>query len=867
MTLEELHDWILSPEGMQSQIALLSQFAAAKSIGLSALAPDLNRFVPDWPRLIFAGSILASRIAPRNNDAALTIAQAGLLYSNDERVSDASAVILMQLANHRAVQLAESRGILRSDLHARLGTVEKMLSARRELSQSVFLSKGDTIHANAFQRQFWDELERAAWVSASAPTASGKTYLILRWLLNQFVAKRSRLAVFLAPTRALVGEIERELLELATLLQISGLRIASLPIANLGDGSLPTILVFTQERLHVFLNSMESVPVIDIAVIDEVHKLGDGLRGVILQDAVERVVRSNSDLKLIFLSPLTDNPELVLSDAPEGLETAVVPSDTPTVCQNLILAQQQPREPARWMLQLKREGQVQDLGEITLHARPDNDSKRLSYMGLALGRDRTGTLIYANGPAEAEKLAWQIFNSLEGDPSVSGSLDTELKNLSDFTRDTIHPDFQLVELVKRGIAFHYGNMPTLLRSEIERLFRAGKIRFLVCTSTLVEGVNLACRTIVVRGPRKGNGNPMGAHDFWNLAGRAGRWGQDFHGNIVCIDVNRVNLWPDGAPERARYPISRETENVLSRRDEMLAYLDKRAGLSTALLDAHMEQVTAYLLSWKARTGSFLSAPAALRLDEEYRSQLEDRLTVLLENVDLPIGLIARHPGVSAIALQTLLNTFRSRRGSIENFIPAPPSSEDAYDRLVVVFQLINENVYPAFMPAGIVPLHVLVTLEWMRGLPLGQIIRRRITYLQRNKRAYKLPSVIRDTMRDVEEVARFKAPKYLAAYLDVLNHHLHQTDQAYLFPDNLKFDLYLEFGVATQTLLSLIGLGLSRTSAIALNEFLGNDRLSEDQLVQQLGTRRWMNFDMPAIVKNEIAQMLERRRPAAVTNN
>src|SRR5665811_897221 len=75
--------------------------------------------------------------------------------------------------------------------------------------------------------------------------------------------------------------------------------------------------------------------------------------------------------------------------------------------------------------------------------------------------------------------------------------------IRDSARDTVHPQFQLVELVKRGVAFHYGNMPTLLRSEIERLFKDGKIRFLVCTSTLVEGVNLACRTIVCRGPRKG----------------------------------------------------------------------------------------------------------------------------------------------------------------------------------------------------------------------------------------------------------------------------------------------------------------------------------------------------------------------------
>ena len=89
--------------------------------------------------------------------------------------------------------------------------------------------------------------------------------------------------------------------------------------------------------------------------------------------------------------------------------------------------------------------------------------------------------------------------------------------------------------------------------------REGKIRFLVCTSTLIEGVNLSCRTIVVRGPRKGRGNPMEPHDFWNLAGRAGRWGDEFQGNIICINPKDLKAWPTGVPDRARYPIKRESD--------------------------------------------------------------------------------------------------------------------------------------------------------------------------------------------------------------------------------------------------------------------------------------------------------------------
>jgi superfamily II DNA/RNA helicase len=858
MTFEELQSWILSPEGLAEELQFLSRFAAARSIGgLTEADKALRDHHPDWRRLLFAGSILSASASSKANETALTVAQAGLLHSGDQLVAEASATVLTQLANHRAVRLAISRKHLAEAFEERLGVTEQMLLARRELTQSLVPITGRPITANHFQRQFWDELQRAIWVSASAPTASGKTYLVLQWLLNEFAIGRTQLAMFLAPTRALVGEIERELLELSANHQIDGLRVASLPLAALGDRSRPTILVFTQERLHVFLNALPKVPTVDITVVDEVHKIGDGLRGVILQDAIERVVRANPRSRLIFLSPLTENPEVLLEDAPQGLATAVVPSDTPTVTQNLIIAEQMPLHSDQWQLLLRQNGVTEPLGTVKLHAKPDTEIKRLSYLALAIGRAQTGTLVYANGAADAEKIAWQIHDGLNAPET---KVDSELKDLSDFARDTVHPEFQLVDLVLRGVAFHYGNMPTLLRSEVERLFKDGKIRFLVCTSTLIEGVNLACRTIVTRGPKKGKKTPMGPHDFWNLAGRAGRWGQDFSGNIICVDVNRrPKLWPHGVPERARYPINRETDVVLKQRQPMLDYLQARSGMSTDALNPRLEQVAAYLLAWHARESSLLSAPSAARLPTDYAQALDERLKALLDQINLPASIISRHPGVSATALQALLNYFRNRKKPVEELLPSAPESDDAYQRLIVIFYRINKHVFPAFLPASAIRMYVLVTIKWMRGLPLGQIIRDRITYLQEHNRPFSLPAVIRDTMSDVEEVARFRAPKYLAAYLDVLKYYLNEIGKGELFPEGLKFDLYLEFGVATQTLLSLIGLGLSRTSAVAINEFLSDDKLTEDAVIRWLQTRRWEKLDIPAVVMRELGGLLARR--------
>jgi hypothetical protein len=876
LTLSELHAWIVSPEGLGGDIATLRRWAAIRALGASGLKPadDLSAFAPDWPRLLLAASALGASNAFDQLEAALMIAQAAVQFAVEPDVQDGGALVLSQLANHRALALALQRGVVQGNFEGRLGVGEQLNQARRELQQTIFLraprptpaESGDvavrSLTASVFQRELWDRLIDNAWVSATAPTAAGKTYLVLQWLVERFAAGDARLAVFIAPTRALVAEIERALLDLAVELRLPELRVGSLPIAVLGDETRPTILVFTQERLQVFLNAVHEDVRIDIAIFDEVHKVADGTRGVILQDAIERLARANRHAHFVFLSPLAENPQLLVEDAPDPAASAVVPSQTPTVTQNVILAEQAPRNAKHWTLALRQEGELYPLGKIELHAKPDRTRKRISYLALALGRTGSGTLIYANDANEAEQIASQIFDGLATDFGEGVEVPQELIDLADFARDTIHPDFALVEFARRGVAFHYGNMPSLLRLEIERLFKSGAIRFLVCTSTLVEGVNLACQTIIVRGPRKGQSAKMAPHDFWNLAGRAGRWGQDFQGNIVCVDPTDTTAWPNGVPRRARYTIVRKTQDVLGRREELLEFLRRRPEMREAI-DAELEQVAAYLLAWRLRRGPIAGAPVAAALDREYVEELDAELSAALARIDVSQEVVLRHVGVSAFAMQTLLEYFREPRENLESLLPPSPESRDARDQLIAIFTRIHNHMFPAFVPLGRVAVQALTTVNWMRGYPLARMIRERLQWLADHNQAIPAARAIRDTMKDVEEIARFKAPKYLSAYLDVLRQFLDEKERLDLFDDRLDLELYLEFGVGTLTQISMIGLGLSRTSAVELNEWLGDDSLDEAAVLQRLRTRRWEGLNIPNVVKREIGEVLARRNALA----
>ncbi|MER8706292.1 DEAD/DEAH box helicase [Mesorhizobium sp. M1088] len=860
MSLGDLQSWLLAV-GLREDLDKIVRLTVRSDLDNLAEEPDEPTAQGiEWQRLVLAGSILARSEARADQEAALRIAVAAITLTEDKIVRDAGAVLLGKLSNFRAVSLAVGRELVAPGLDERLGVALRLESQRREMDRSVLVTTtGTWIQVNDFQQRFWTNASQANWLSASAPTASGKTFVVLQWLIDQLGASEATVAVYLAPTRALVSEIETNLYSL--LGDAKDIMVSSLPLRSKYDvaraGGARLVLVLTQERMHLLANVLGDAFLVDLLIVDEAHKIGDDGRGVILQEAIERSARTNPKMKLVFISPATQNPGELLADAPEGIETVAVDSDVPTVLQNLLLARQVSGKPKRWTLESRQADATIPIGTLELATTPASFIKRLAFIAAAAGK-RGGTLVYANGAADSEDIA-DLISQLQPKPEPKLG-DPELAALAELARKGVHPHFRLAPMVERGVAFHFGNMPSLLRLEIERLFRLGKIRFLVCTSTLVEGVNLSCRTIVVRGPRKGLGNPMEPHDFWNLAGRAGRWGDEFQGNIICIDPNDTMAWPKGVPLRARYPIKRESDAVLDLGDGIVDYLAKRAEQALSDLEGtkEFEQVGAYLLTSYMRLGSISQADLAKRHDPAFIARLDEVLQGLANQLDIDVQLAARHPGVSPVGLQRLLETFRNYEGEPENLLPVEVASDDSYDRFVTIMRRINGSLFPAFEPEGRIRLFALIVFQWLKGRSLAEIIRRNIAWHEEVKRAYSLPTLIRDTMALVEQIARFKAPKYLSAYMDVLHLHLRSIGREDLIDHGLDIGTQLEFGVSSRTLISLMELGLSRMSAVALYEKIARDDLNQEECLEWVVERadQLEGMDIPAVIVRELRERL-----------
>jgi hypothetical protein len=350
---------------------------------------------------------------------------------------------------------------------------------------------------------------------------------------------------------------------------------------------------------------------------------------------------------------------------------------------------------------------------------------------------------------------------------------------------------------------------------------------------------------------------MSAEDFWNLAGRAGRWGKEFQGNIICVDAAQAELWgPEGPPQtRTRYAISRATDKVLAKPEALISFIRDGAPRTVAVQQPELEYTFSYLVTLRARHGSLLSSPWASRYRVDDLVTLDETIAGAATGLRTPTWVVERNPGISPLAMDSLLEYFRARDGAVEELIPVDPASDDAPVAYTKIFSRLSSRVLPRLggTPGRTFMLGLLVA-RWMRGYPLARLIADRIRFARERGLGGTTAAAIRSVMEDVEQIARFEAPKGLACYMDLLRIYLQEVGREDLISDFPDIGLLLELGVSQQTQVSLIGLGLSRTSAIGLSELIAADDLTEDGAIQWLSsnTRLWREADLPGLVKQEI---------------
>ncbi len=339
----------------------------------------------------------------------------------------------------------------------------------------------------------------------AAPTGSGKTLLAEIALVRGCLAGHA--GVYLCPLRALATERHEDWTRLA----MSGLQLYKTTGDDEGfDASRAAaadLLLATPERWDALCR--HGLPTalrerIGTIVVDEVHLLGEGGRGPVLEALLVRLRRLFPNTRLVAMSGTLTNAAALAT----WLDADLFVSDWRPL-------------PLTWSIET-----YADSGQRVA------DEAARSAIALRVAQDTVreeggATLIFCGSRKGVEECALTIARGLG---RMSSRLPRALSS-SSMTGSVENATLRLT--LASGVGFHHAGLAIADRAVVESLYRSRAVAVLVATTTVAAGVNLPARTVVVRDLQVGQ-NTLGASLLLQMAGRAGRVGFETRGHCVVI---------------------------------------------------------------------------------------------------------------------------------------------------------------------------------------------------------------------------------------------------------------------------------------------------------------------------------------------
>lgn len=311
----------------------------------------------------------------------------------------------------------------------------------------------------------------------SAPTSFGKSRIIDALVASGHYAN----IALLVPTIALIDETRRRLSTFAKNFKVVT-QVSQLP----GETN---IFVFTAERANAYAH----FPSIDLVIVDEFYKIGalseDMQRTVALNQAFYKLVKGGA--QFYMLGPC-------VKQIPRGFEEryrcAFYPTDFATVISE----------------------------EIRV---PETNDDIATLVGLCQGLTEP-TLIFCKSPKRVNEVARALVEAGVG-------IKSNLMDAANWIGENFHPEWILRKALQSGIGIHHGRLPRSLGQFVVRAFNEEQLRFLICTSTLIEGVNTKAKNVIILD----NVIAREKYDYFtfnNIKGRSGRMFHHFIGRVFLF---------------------------------------------------------------------------------------------------------------------------------------------------------------------------------------------------------------------------------------------------------------------------------------------------------------------------------------------
>ena len=372
----------------------------------------------------------------------------------------------------------------------------------------------ENIVFTAKQAEVYRELMAGRSVVLSAPTSFGKSLIIDAVIASN----KYRNIVVVVPTLALVDETRRRLLKFRDRYKV---------ITHLSqEPAESNIFIHTQERVVENPHIRE----VDFFVIDEFYKLHiedssvEEERAILLNHAFYKLAKRAKQFYMLGPS---------IHELPDGFgpnyRCLFIRTDFSTVSSDSHIVP---------------EGK-DDISRLKALV-PNLEGPSLVFSGSVIGARKLGRAIA----------------DVRGDFRPNEVLSEAITWLS----ANYSPKWGLVNALSHGVGIHHGKLPRSIAQLLVRLFNGGFLDYLVCTSTLIEGVNTAARNVVVV-DNKINKKKYDYFTFNNIRGRSGRMWRHYVGHVYLF-----NSPPNRELEFVDVPVFTQNESAP---DALLVQLEQQ----------------------------------------------------------------------------------------------------------------------------------------------------------------------------------------------------------------------------------------------------------------------------------------------------
>lgn len=416
--------------------------------------------------------------------------------------------------------------------------------------------------------------QAATAVVIDLPTSGGKTLLAqfrILQALNQF-AEEDGWVAYVVPTRALSAQITRRLRrdfapvgvrveQLTGAVEIDAIEEEVLSGVAQGDERSFDVLVATPEKLQLVIRNKKVQRPLALVVMDEAHNMESTSRGMRIELLLATIKQESTQANFLLLMPFVENAgalaRWLANDVSGGrsitLGTSVWRPNERIV--GMFRAEGDDSQRAGWRLQyqtlvttpktihLEGTHQVGDAKPLDLpksrliKANGEQQGFALQAAAMASVFSVRGTSIAVGGTIPT---AWAMAREAAKKLPVIDMPSERIQLVQKFLTAEISSDFELIGMLARGVAVHHAGLSDEVRSLIEWLAEEGDIRVLCATTTLAQGINFPVSSVFLATTLYPYGVAMGAREFWNLAGRAGRINHDSVGVVGIAEANRPN---------------------------------------------------------------------------------------------------------------------------------------------------------------------------------------------------------------------------------------------------------------------------------------------------------------------------------------